>query len=313
MHTVFLDTQTYGEAFFDSALEKWGTYQVYPTTLPSDTISRCQNADIIITNKVNINKEVIDSCPQLKLICVAATGTNNIDLQYAAEKKITVKNIKDYSTQSVAQITIGIILEQLNQIAFHDQYVKSFAYSKNDIFTYLGKPFYELSGKTFGIIGLGNIGRQVAKIATAFGANVQFHSLSGLVRKEDYPEVSLMELLSSSDIISIHAPLTDKSKRLIDFEKLKQMKPSAMIFNLGRGGIIIEEDLAKALNENIISGAGIDVFEQEPIPIDSPLLRIQDSQKITLSPHIGWASVEARKLALTKIYQHIDDFINKFE
>lgn len=311
MQLVFLDAKTYGEVFNPADLQNWGSAQIYQTTTPDQTIERCRNASIIITNKVVIDQAVIDASPMLRLICVAATGTNNVDTKYAESKGVVVKNITDYSTQSVAQITFGLIFQLLNQITYHDQFVKRGDYSANDIFTHLARPFHELNGKNLGILGLGNIGRRVAEIATAFGARVSYHSLSGNRRQEDYPEVSLRELLKTSDLVTIHSPLSEASKHLIDLEKLKWMKPSALLINAGRGGIIVEEDLATALNQNLIAGAGLDVFENEPIHSNNPLLNLSNPDKLVLSPHIAWASVEARTLALQKIYNNIREFIDQ--
>lgn len=311
MKIVFLDTKTYGEVFEKSVLEKLGSTETYPITTASQTLARCQEATIIITNKVVIDRNVIDGCPNLKLICVAATGTNNVDVEYANSKSIAVKNIVDYSTNSVAQLTFGLILQLLNQTAYYDQYVKDGSYAANDNFTYLGRPYSEISGKRFGILGLGNIGRKVANIAFAFGAEVVYHSLSGNSRSEPYSQVSLEELLRTSDIVSIHSPLTAASKHLINRSKLLLMKPTAILVNCGRGGIVVESDLAQALEENIIAGAGLDVFEREPIEHSNSLLSISNHHKLILSPHIGWASIEARKLALQKIYKNIEDFIHQ--
>ncbi len=309
MKIVFLDTKTYGEVFDKSVLERLGETETYAITNANETLARCQEATIIITNKVVIDVNVIDGCPNLKLICVAATGTNNVDVEYAKSRGIVVKNITDYSTNSVAQLTFGLILQLLNQTAYYDQYVKNGSYAANDNFTHLGRPYSEIAGKRFGIIGLGNIGRKVASIASAFGAEVVYHSLSGNSRQEQYQQVALDELLRTCDIISIHSPLSAQSKNLIDFSKLILMKPTAILVNAGRGGIIVESDLAKALDENIIAGAGLDVFEHEPIAQSNPLLTIAHPYKLVLSPHIAWASIEARKLALQKIYQNMEDFI----
>ena len=309
MKIVFLDTKTYGEVFEKSALEKLGQTETYAITDASETLARCQDATIIITNKVVIDSNVIDGCPSLKLICVAATGTNNVDVEYAITKGIQVKNITNYSTNSVAQLTFGLILQLINQTAYYDQYVKLGSYATNDNFTHLGRPYSEIAGKRFGIIGLGNIGRKVATIATAFGAEVVYHSLSGNSRQEPYQQVSLKELLQTSDIVNIHSPLTSESKNLINWTTLSLMKPTALLFNAGRGGIVVEADLAKALDENIIAGAGLDVFEKEPIEASNPLLSITNNHKLVLSPHIAWASIESRTLALQKIYKNIEDFI----
>jgi glycerate dehydrogenase len=308
---VFLDASTLGEVSNLHKISELGELIIYPYTSAQTTVSRVKEANIIITNKVQITKEVIDAAPHLELICVAATGTNNIDLIYAQEKGITVKNAIGYSTHSVAQVTFAMLFALLNKISYYDNYVKSGAYSQSNIFTHLGQPFSEINGKTFGIIGLGNIGKQVAAIATAFGANVIYTSTSGIERREAYPRHTLTDLLAKSDIVSIHAPLNEHTKALINTEKLQQMKPSAVLLNTGRGGIIVEDDLANALEQNIIAGAGIDVFQTEPLPVTNKLLTIKSQHKLILLPHIAWTSQEARFELVEKIVQNIQLFINK--
>jgi glycerate dehydrogenase len=251
---------------------------------------------------------VIEYANSLKLICVAATGTNNVDIDAALERGIPVKNVKGYSSQSVAQGTFSLLLHLVNNISYYDIYVKSGSYSKSDIFTHLDKPFYEINGKRFGIIGLGNIGRQVAKIAEAFGAEVVFYSASGQNYHKFYQRLELGDFLRSSDIISIHAPLNQYTANLLNYDRLKRMKKSAILINVGRGGIVNESDLARALDEGMIAGAGIDVFSQEPINVDNPLLQIKNIHMLALTPHVTWASIEARTLLVEKICQNIQEF-----
>ncbi len=304
---VVLDAKTLGNIDL-SLWHKLGEVVIYPTTKPEETIERIKNADVIITNKVVIDQKMMENSPKLKLICVAATGTNNIDLKAAQKLGIAVTNVAGYSTRSVAQHTFAMLFYLLESLNYYDNYVKSSRYSKNDIFTHLDKPFYEISGKRWGIIGLGTIGKEVAKIAEAFGCEVVYYSTSGVMRKEPYPRVSLDVLLTTSDIVSIHAPLNERTKNLITYEKLKLMKRNAVILNLGRGGIINEKDLAKALDEGLISAAALDVLEKEPIEPDNPLLKIKNKERLLITPHIAWASIEARKRLVYEIYENIKAF-----
>ncbi len=308
---VFLDAKTVGEVSNFKVLEKLGDLTVYENTEDNQVIERCKEADIIITNKVTITNEIIDELPNLKLICVAATGVNNVNLDYAKSKNISVKNVEEYSTESVAQLTFAMLLYLINRPGYFDNYVKSGAYAKSDIFTHIGFPFWELKGKRLGIIGLGNIGRRVAQIAQGFGMEVVFYSTTGRNNNINYKRFDLETLLSTSDVVSIHAPLTEQTKGLIDFEKMKLMRPCAILLNTGRGGIINEHDLARALNENIIGAAGLDVFEQEPVKPDNPLFKVQDKEKLLLTPHIAWTSIEARQRLIDKLAGNIRDFNSK--
>lgn len=308
MNIVFLDKKTIGNVTNFNLLHKLGNVEVFDHTKPDEVIGRATGMDVIITNKVVINKDIIDALPQLRLICVAATGINNVDLEYAKQKGIEVKNVVAYSTDSVAQATFSMLLYILNRANYYDAYVKSGAYTRSEIFTHHGPAFWELAGKRFGIIGLGNIGRRVAKIAEGFGMEVVFYSTTGRNNNINYKRFDLNTLLKTSDVISIHAPLTDTTRNLITYEKLKLMRPCAIILNTGRGGIINEADLARALNENLIAAAGIDVFTREPLDPQSPLLKIYDKDKIVLTPHIAWASMEARARLVEKIAKNIEAF-----
>ena len=208
MKIVVLDKKTLGEDIdVHEGLSLIGELDVYQETQPTDTISRLRGAEVAITNKVQLTKEVMDACSSLKLICVTATGTNNIDLEYAQQKNIQVSNVSGYSTDSVAQQTFSFLLSMLNHVSYNDNYVKSGTYSEHSLFTHLGPSIEELNGKTLGIIGLGNIGRKVASIATAFGMSVIYYSTSGANLEQDYPNVTLSELMQRADVVTIHAPL----------------------------------------------------------------------------------------------------------
>ncbi|ACO03240.1 MAG TPA: D-2-hydroxyacid dehydrogenase [Persephonella sp.] len=310
MKIVFLDAKTVGDDIDLSVFEAFGDFIAYPTTKGSEVFDRVYDADIIITNKVIIDREVIDYARDLKLICVAATGTNNVDILYAKEKGIAVTNVAGYSTESVVQHTFAMLFYILEQLRYYDDYVKSGQYAESDIFTHLGRPFSEINGKRWGIIGLGTIGRRVGQVAESFGCDVIYHSTSGVKREERYREYPLDELLKTSDIVSIHAPLNEKTRNLITYDKISLMKPSAILLNLGRGGIVNEEDLARALDEGLISGAGLDVLEKEPIDPYSPLLSIKNRDRLLITPHIAWTSIEARKRLIQEIAENIRAFLN---
>jgi lactate dehydrogenase-like 2-hydroxyacid dehydrogenase len=308
---VFLDLLTMGDVPNLDQLRQFGELVTYQTTAPEQLAERIQEAEIVITNKVVVGKEGMDTANRLKLICVAATGTNNVDKAYAETKGIAVKNVVDYSTHSVAQLTFTLLLALLNQSAYYDEYVKSGSYALSPIFTHLDRPFWQLQGKQLGIIGLGNIGKQVARIAEAFGMRVVYYSSSGRHNDDTYRRLELDELLATSDVVSIHAPLTDKTAGLIDYEKMGQMKKTALLLNTSRGGIIKEADLVRALDENLIAGAGLDVFEKEPMAAESPLLRVRYPERLILTPHIAWASMEARTLLVDRVCENIKTFLEE--
>lgn len=311
MKIAILDAATLGDDINLDIFKDFGYLEIYPITkTKEETIERVKDKHIVITNKVVIDKEVMDNAPYLKLICVAATGYNNIDINHAKQKGIAVSNVAGYSTNSVVQHTFAMLFYLLESLKYYDDYVKSGEYSKSPIFTHIGKPFWEIAGKTWGIIGLGTIGKKVAQIAENFGCDVIYYSTSGKNISQKYPHKALDELLSISDIVSIHAPLNDYTKNLITYDKIKLMKKTAILLNLGRGGIINEEDLAKALDEGLIAAAGLDVLEKEPINPDNPLLHIKNKDRLFITPHIAWTSIEARQTLVKEIYLNIDAFIH---
>jgi lactate dehydrogenase-like 2-hydroxyacid dehydrogenase len=302
---VFLDAATIGKVNNIKLIGKLGNLEVHETTDPDHVVERCLGKEIVIVNKVKLTAEVMKQLPDLKLVCVAATGINNVDLNYAQNNGIEVKNVAGYSTDSVAQITFTMLLYLVNKPYYYDNYVKSGAYSRSNSFTHHSEPFWELKGKRMGIIGLGTIGRQVARIAESFGMEVVFFSTTGRNNHIIYKRFELDDLLKSSDVVSIHAPLNNQTRNLITYEKIKLMRPCAILLNLGRGGIVNEKDLARALNDNLIGAAGIDVLEQEPIKSDNPLLKLYDKEKILITPHMAWASRESRELLVEKIARNI--------
>lgn len=291
-------------------LEKLGNFVSYATTKPDERTERLKNVDILITCKVIIDRQIIDSCPSLKLICLAATGTNNVDVEYAQQKGILVNNVTNYSTESVAQMTVGMILYLANQLHYFDRYVKTGAYTKNDMFTHYGPDFYEMKGKRAGIIGLGNIGKRVARILEGFGMEIVYYSTSGKNNNNDYLRLELDELLITSDIVTIHSPLNEYTRNLITLPRLSLMKPTAFLINAGRGGIINEHALAEAINQKVIAGAGLDVYEREPMLPDSPILKVKYPERLILTPHVAWTSVEARTLLIEKIAANITHYLD---
>ena len=304
MKIVFLDAATMGDVSF-KPFERLGEFVKFDSSTPEDARERVKDADVLLINKVLVNKELIDSAPNLRLICIAATGVNNIDVAYAASKGIPVRNAVGYSTDSVVQSTFMHILSLVGGAAYFDESVKSGRYSRSGMFTDPNWNWWELAGKTIGIIGLGNIGMKVAKIAEAFGMKVCYFSTSGTGHCHDYPSLPLEELLAKSDIVSIHAPLNERTLNLIGTRELAMMKPNAYLINMGRGAIVIEEDLAKAVDEEVIAGAGIDVFVREPIPEDHPYLKMKHPERMRLAPHIAWAATEARERLIDIMAENI--------
>lgn len=306
MKIVFLDADTLGHDISLEPVSSLGDYVSYPATSPEDVPERISGAEVVITNKVYIGKKEIDSDPALRLICVAATGTNNVDIPYAESRGIAVRNAVDYSTESVAQITMAFILGMTCRIQYFDQYVKSGEYSSSGCFTNALNPFFELRGKTAGIVGLGHIGSRVAELASAFGMEILYFPTSGKAHSDKYEAVTdLHNFLSRCDVVSIHCPLNERTNGLIAYDDLRAMKRSAYLVNMGRGGIVVEEDLARALDEGILSGAALDVYTQEPLPSGHPFLSMVHPERIMLTPHIGWASREARIKLVQKIANNI--------
>ncbi|MCQ2146532.1 MAG: D-2-hydroxyacid dehydrogenase [Bacteroidales bacterium] len=303
---VFLDAATIGDTSLN-CIACQGELICYPTSTPEEALSRVADCDVVITNKVRITKELLDAAPSLKLVCEAATGVNNIDLDACKERGIPVKNVAGYSTDSVVQSTFMHLLSLLGNAPYFDNAVKSGEYSRSGLFTDVSVPFVEITGKTLGIVGMGNIGSKVAALATAFGMKVIYYSTSGTGHCKDYPCVSLDELMSLSDAISVHAPYNKNTAGLIGEAQLRLMKPTAFILNLGRGGIVVENDLAKVIDEGIIGGAALDVFEKEPICEDHPLLHTSHPEKLRFTPHTAWASVEARERLIKIVAKNIEE------
>ncbi|MDN5097409.1 D-2-hydroxyacid dehydrogenase [Aliarcobacter butzleri] len=309
MQIVILDRATLGFDIDVNIFSKFGNVTSYDSTKENETTQRVKNADIVLTNKVVIGKNEIDNS-NIKLICITATGMNNVDLEYAKEKNITVKNVAGYSTSSVVQVGFSMILYFVQKLNYYKKYVDEGNWQKNELFTHIDEPFFELDKKRVGIIGLGEIGRNFAKKAKAFDCEVVYYSTSGKNNSNEYKSISLEELLKTSDIISIHAPLNENTKNLLTYENMKNMKDGAILLNLGRGGIINENDLAKLIDEKEIY-CGIDVVSKEPIEESNPLLKVKNKNRLLLTPHIGWASIEARTRLVNMVAKNIEDFIDE--
>lgn len=308
MKLVFLDRDTLGKDVCLDAFNQFGEVVIYGNTLPTETLNRVKDADIIITNKVVIDKDIMEQST-VKLICISATGTNNVDLEYAKERGITVKNVAGYSTASVAQLTISLVLYFVQKLNYYIKYVEEKEWEKSEIFTHIDEQFFELKNKKWGIIGLGNIGEKVAEIAKSFECDVNYYSASGKNNNTNYTKVTLEELISTSDIITIHAPLNDTTYNLINKTYLNMMKKDAILINVGRGGIVNEYDLANKLDKENSIFCGLDVLAKEPIEKDNPLNSIKNKERLVITPHIGWGSIEARTKLIDLIVDNIKEYI----
>lgn len=283
--------------------EKLGDFKYYPTSDDSQLVERIGDAEIIFINKCNITKEVIDNCPNLKYIGIFATGYNIVDIDYAREKGIVVTNVPEYSTDSVAQMTFALLLEITNNVGLHNKSVKNMDWCNSDVFSYWKKPLMELSGKTFGIIGYGNIGKKVETIAKAFSMNVIVNSRT--YRGENY--VTLDELYSKADIISLHCPLTSENEKMINENAISKMKDGVIIINTARGGLIDEFALAKAINEKKVFASCSDVVSVEPIKPENPLLKTENA---IITPHIAWVPYETRVRLKNIALKNVTQFLN---
>ena len=304
MKMVFLDAATRGDVSF-APLERLGSLLCYDSSTSEEALERVSDCDVLIVNKVRVTPELIDAARDLKLICETATGVNNIDIEYAAKKGIPVRNVAGYSTPTVAQATFMHILSLVGSAPYFDDAVKSGRYSASGMFTDVSVNWWELAGKTIGIIGMGNIGRKVAQIAEAFGMKVCYFSTSGTSHCKDYPSLPLEQLLAQADIVSVHAPLNERTDALIGEKELAMMKPSAYIVNMGRGGIVVEEALVKAVDEGVIAGAALDVYSVEPLPEDCCYLKARHPERFRFAPHVAWASEEARARLLGMVAENI--------
>ncbi|TEW55542.1 D-2-hydroxyacid dehydrogenase [Psychromonas sp. RZ22] len=306
MKIVLLDALSLGDSDL-SVFDCLGDVTIFQTTDVGQTSERLAGHDVVITNKVLITAQHMAENPQLKLICISATGTNNVDLTAAEKAGITVKNVSGYSTESVSQSTFSLLFQLVHQTRYYDQYIAEQQWCDSPIFTHIERPFFEIKGKRWGVIGLGAIGQRVAELATAFGCEVCYYSTSGYNTQQHFHQVSLESLLSECDVISIHAPLNEQTENLIGVEELQQLKPGAIVMNLGRGGIIDEQAMAEALDTQDIYHA-TDVLAVEPMLSNHPYFSLKSPHRLVVTPHTAWASVEARKCLIGKVVQNIKLF-----
>ena len=309
MKLVVLERNSVGTDVDVSCLEKFGEVICYPNTVADNTAQRVKDADIIIANKAPLNETTLRDAPNVRLICLFATGYDNVDLTYCRTRGIKVANVVNYCTPAVAQHTLLLAMMLTEKIAFYDNYVKSGAYGAQDRFSNFDRPFHDLEGQTWGIVGMGNIGRRVAGLAQAFGCRVIFYSASGHSTCTDYARVDFDTLLQESDILSLHCPLTDRTRGLIDAAAFAKMKKTAILINVARGPVVDTQALYDALTEDRIAAAGLDVLEKEPIAADNPLGRIQDSTKLVITPHMSWASTESRTRLVAEVALNIEAFL----
>ena len=310
MKIVMLDTATLGSDMEFSVLKKYGEVTEYPQTTPENAAERIETADVVILNKVKANEESLKKAKSLKLICVTATGFDNVDLDYCRKNGIAVCNVKGYSTDSVAQLTAATALSLVTHLPSFDKYVKDRSYTKNGLHNCLTPVFHEISGMTWGIVGMGEIGRKTAQIAKAFGAGVIAYSRTA---RDDAEYTDIEDLCRRSDIISLHVPLNEGTKNLISRERIALMKKSAVLINAARGAVMDEKAAADAIIENKIGGLGVDVFSTEPMQSDSPYNRLLDRDNVILTPHMAWGAYEARRRCIEEIAENINAFFNTGE
>lgn len=310
MKLVVLERNSVGTDVDVSCFERFGEVEYYPNTVAENTAERVKDADIVIANKAPMNENTLKDAPNVKLICLFATGFDNVDLAYCKSRGIKVANVVNYSTSAVVQHTLLLALALEEKLIHYDNYVKSGEYGAQDRFSNFDRPFGEFDGKTWGIVGMGNIGRGVAKVAQALGCKVIFYSASGKSTCTDYERVEFDELLTQSDILSLHCPLSDRTRGLINKEAFSKMKQSAILVNVARGPVVDTQALYEALTQGQIAAAGLDVLEKEPISRDNPLNEIKDSTKLIITPHMAWASTEARERLVDEVVKNIQAFLD---
>ena len=311
MKIVILERNSVGADVSMAPIKAFGDVTEYTDTTPETVAERIADADIVIANKLPLNESTLKDAANVKIICEFATGYDNIDTEYCKNRGIAVCNVSGYSTEAVVQHTFALCFYLLEHLPYYDEYVKSGAYSAQPLFTNYSKHFTELSGKTWGIVGMGTIGRRVAEVASAFGCRVMYYSTGGNHVVDGYEKADFETLLAQSDFVSLHCPLNEKTKYLMDSRALSIMKPSAILINVARGKVVNNADLAAALASKEIAAAGLDVMEEEPISSDNPLMKIKDSNELVITPHMAWASTEARIRCVAECAENIKAFLNK--
>ncbi len=312
MNIVILEGKSVGEDMVFTPFHNLGEVTIYPATLPEEMPERIKDADIIVANKLPMCEKTLDGAKHLKLICLTATGTNNLDKDYLRSRGIQARNVAGYSTDAVAQHTIALLLYLWEKLRFYDDFVKSGEYTRGTSFSCFPERFLELRGKTWGIIGMGAIGQKVAEIATVFGCRVICYSASGSeyhFEEKGWEQVGFDTLLGQADILSIHAPLNSHTENLLNLEAFRKMKKEAVLINVARGPIVNQEALYTALTQNLIAAAGLDVLKTEPLEETNPLGKIKDSRKLIITPHMAWAPVETRTRCLFEVVKNIEAFL----
>lgn len=309
MNIVVLERHSVGTDVNVDCFKELGEVTYYRNTVEPEVAERVKDADIIIANKSPLNEKTLKDAKNVKFIAEFATGYDNIDLNYCKQRGILVSNVRNYSTEAVAQHTFAMLFYLLEHLPHYDKYVKSGEYASQDRFSNFDIPFTELAGKTWGIVGLGNIGKSVGRIAKAFGCKVIYYSTSGNNNDSEFDKVDFETLVKESDFLSLHCPLNDATKNLINLDAMKKMKNTAYIINVARGKVVNNSDLYEALTTGLIRGAGLDVIEEEPITDKNPLSKIMDSDKLIITPHLGWASTEARQRCVDFAYDNVKSFI----
>lgn len=307
MKISVLDVDTLGDDLDLKVLDSLGEVTVYPLTLQEDVIERIADAEVLILNKVKLNKDNLPYAKNLKLICLTATGYDNVDIKYCEEHNIAVCNVVGYSTDSVVQLTIAMVFSLCTNLFAFNQYVKSNKYTQSGIFNCLKPVFHEMSQMTWGIVGLGNIGNKVANIAREMGCRVLAYKRTPV---DEFTCVDIDTLCRESDIITLHTPLNEETRELINADRLKLMKKNVIIVNVARGAVVDEEAVTKAIENGEIAGLGVDVFSTEPMQKDSPYQRILDYDNTIFTPHMAWGAHEARQRCVDEIVLNINDFIN---
>ncbi len=310
MKICLLDAQTLGDDLSYKRWEELGELSLYPHSTVEEARERAKDAQILVSNKVPFTRETLSCAQNLQLICLTSTGVNTVDLEYVKSRGIGVCNVPAYSTDSVAQHTFAMLFHLMEQLDTYHRYTRKWASVSEDRYAPVSRSFFELRGKTWGIFGLGAIGHRVAELAQAFGCSVVYASASGVQRPEPYPQMELESLLEVSDILSIHAPLNPSTENRFTFRELSRMKSTAYLLNVGRGGIVNEKDLVKALQEHKLAGAAMDVFTQEPLPKEHPFLQFPaEDRRLLLTPHMAWAAKESRERLVQEVYENMRSFL----
>lgn len=306
MKILILDKKSMGQDISEKPLETFGEVVVYGATAPEQLEARIADAEVVVLNKVKLNAAAFDAAKKLRLVCEFATGFDNIDLAAARAHGVAVTNVPGYSTESVALYTMASVLSLFTHMREFNDYVRSGSYTASGVPNLLVPVYHELSGKTWGIVGCGSIGRRVAEIAKAFGANILVNKRTPV---EDMVCVDIETLCRESDIITVHCPLNDGTRHLINKERLSLMKPTAVLYNAARGAVLNESDVADAILAGKIGAFGSDVYSVEPMPKEHPFVKIKDMKNVLLTPHAAWAAVEARERCLSVICENIAAFL----